>query len=178
MPESTSDDVGSSLVWASDQVRADIEKQVRPGLSVPRLAVRAAVSCFVVTGPLAWLVFVVITLAAPAVTDDAGIGAVGLWALWFAALLTVLTLVVSLRQLSAKADDDTAEPPSRWSMVRRLGMSMLPTGACAAVVLAFAGLAVGQIAVLTGALIVVLHLVPALVAQLPARRSRRRRDSA
>lgn len=172
MPESGSDDVGGSLVWAPDRVRVHLAEQTLPRASVPRLAVRMAVTCFVVTGPVAWLVFAVITLAVPAVTGGAGVATAGFWALLFAALLTVVTLVVSLRRLVAEARD-VAERPARRSVVRRLGIPVVLTGVCAGAVLAASGLSFGQTAVLTGALIVVLHLMPMLVAGLLARRLRR-----
>ncbi|MGN9907850.1 hypothetical protein ACTMTJ_09885 [Phytohabitans sp. LJ34] len=162
------------LVWAPEEVRVRIEQQVEPGVSLPRRVILTAVSAFVLTWPLAFLVFMVTTLALPSVTNDASVGTVARWALWFAALLTVAAVVAALRQRAGRADEE-AEPSTRETVVR-IAIYALFTGVCAGVVLAPHGLSLGQIAVLTVMLIVVLHLMPVLAARLLHRRLQRRQD--
>ncbi|WP_146017484.1 hypothetical protein [Verrucosispora sp. ts21] len=160
----------TNLVWAPDDVRVGIEQQVQPQQSLPGRAGRAATTAFIFVALPAFVVFTATTLVAPSVTDDAGVGRVALWAGQVAVLLAIGAAVSALRTRA-----DRPEPPTTWSIVRRLGWHLLSTGACTALVLALHGLAVGQILTLALLLGGVLHVVPLVVARLLSRAAGRGR---
>ncbi|KUJ49069.1 MULTISPECIES: hypothetical protein [Micromonospora] len=160
----------TNLVWAPDDVRAGIEQQVQPQQSLPGRAARAATTAFIFVALPAFVVFTATTLVAPSVTDDAGVGRVALWAGQVAVLIAIGAAVGALRTPA-----DQPEPPTTWSIVRRLGWHLLSTGACTALVLVLHGLAVGQILTLALLLVGVLHLVPLIVARLLSRAAGRGR---
>lgn len=153
------------LVWAPDEVVVRLERQVRPPAGPLSRIMQAAVTALVFTWPPAFVVFAVTAGVAPAVTDGAGVGATAFWALQVAALIAVTAMVEALRRPAAGAD--AAEPPrSPRRTALRLALHALVTAGCAGLVLALQGLTAGQIAVLAGGLVVVLHLLPTLVARL------------
>jgi len=164
------------LVWAPDDVMTRLKQQVQPQVSLPRRMTQAATTAVVFTWPPAFIVFAATTIAAPSVTDDAGVGRTAFWALQFAALIAITAMVTTLRRHAPKpeaADTDTSTP----GILLRVAVDVLVTGACAWLVLALQGLSTSQIASLTVVLVVVLHLLPVLVARLLLRGRRRRQAS-
>ncbi|MEV4711190.1 hypothetical protein [Micromonospora sp. NPDC049374] len=157
------------LVWAPGEVMARIEQEVRPQPSLPGRIALAAPTAFVLTWPPSFVVFALATLVAPSVTDEAGVGRVALWALQFAGLTAVAAAVGAALRRSGEPDMNLS--PGR--IVVRIAGHALVTVVCAGVVLAVAGLSVGQYATLTAVLVVVLHLLPMTVARLLFRLRRR-----
>ncbi|MEV0395126.1 hypothetical protein [Polymorphospora rubra] len=162
------------LVWAPNEVIARIEEQVQPQPGPAKRVALAATTAVVFTWPPAFVVFAAATIAAPSLTNGAGIGTAAFWALLFAVLTAAVAMVTALRRRADKPDvADTA--PSTRATVLRIAVHALVTGGCAGLVLVWQGLSAGQIASLAGVLIVVLHLLPMIVARL-LRRLRRRRQ--
>ncbi|GIJ35546.1 hypothetical protein ACIBQ2_14605 [Micromonospora sediminimaris] len=157
------------LVWAPGEVMTRIEQEVRPQPSLPRRIALAASGAFVLSWPPTFVVFALATFVAPSVTDEAGVGRVALWALQFAGLTAVAAVVGAVLRRSAEPELD----PSPGRIALRIAGHALVTVACAGLVLALAGLSVGQYATLTATLVVVLHLLPMAVARLLFRLRRR-----
>ncbi|MGC5030655.1 hypothetical protein [Micromonospora sp. DT229] len=165
--------VTTNLIWAPDEVRLDIGKRVQPQQGPPRRVLGAAMTAFVFVGLPAFVIFTATTLLAPSVTNEASVGRVALWAGQVALLVAIGAAIGAWR-----TREDKPQPPSTtWSIVRRLGWHLLSTGACAALVLALDGLAVGQILTLALLLAGVLHLLPLAVARLLTRSAGRDRAS-
>ncbi|WBB46719.1 hypothetical protein O3597_16155 [Verrucosispora sp. WMMA2044] len=169
-PEAGTD---GKLVWAPDEVAARIRQEVTPEPSLPSRVALAVLAAFVLTWPPTFVVFALATLVAPAATDEAGVGRVALWALQFAGLTAVAAAAGAALRRSTEAEVD----PSPRRIALRIAGQTLVTVACAGLVLALAGLSVGQYAMLTAALVVVLHLLPMTVARLLFRLRRRRSAS-
>ncbi len=167
-PEAGTD---GKLVWAPDEVAARIRQEVTPEPSLPSRVALAVLAAFVLTWPPTFVVFALATLVAPAATDEAGVGRVALWALQFAGLTRGGGGAALRRSTEAEVD------PSPRRIALRIAGQTLVTVACAGLVLALAGLSVGQYAMLTAALVVVLHLLPMTVARLLFRLRRRRSAS-
>ncbi|MFV2008668.1 MULTISPECIES: hypothetical protein [unclassified Micromonospora] len=87
--------------------------------------------------------------------------------------MAVVTTLVRRRATPAEQGGDT--PPSQ--ILLRAVRGALFTVVCAALVLAWQGLSVGQIAVLAGTIAALLHLAPMFIARLLLRR-RQRGDAA
>ncbi|MDG4798781.1 hypothetical protein [Micromonospora sp. WMMD1082] len=159
------------LVWAPDDVIARLGEEVQPQASLPRRLGQAAITAFVFTWPPAFLVFAASTIAAPSTTNGASVGTTARWAVQFSVLIAITAVAAALWRT---ARPDAAEPSTR-GVTLRVATQLLLTGGCAWLVLALHGLSVGQIAALTVALLVVLHLLPMVVARLLRRRRTRRR---
>ncbi|KXK62304.1 hypothetical protein AWW66_09205 [Micromonospora rosaria] len=157
-------------MWASDEVIARIGDQVQPEVGLPRRMAAAATATVVFTWLPTFLVFAATTLAAPSVTNGAGVGTTAFWAVQVAVLLALAAMVGTLWRRDTGPDPAERVPPIGRALLR-VAVHTLRTGACAGLVLAVQGLSVGQIATLTVALVVVLHLLPLVVARaLHARR--------
>ncbi|MGW0432038.1 hypothetical protein ACWDV4_05775 [Micromonospora sp. NPDC003197] len=171
-------DQGSArkLVWASDDVIARIEQQVRPQVSLPRTAALAATSALAFTWPPAFIVFAATTIAMPSLTNEASIGTAAFWALQIATLIAITAAVTTMRQRAAKLDRPDTDTSIQGTFLR-VAIHVLFTGTYASLVLALQGLSISQIASLTVLLIVVLHLVPVIGARLLQRFRRPRRAS-
>ncbi|WFE23211.1 hypothetical protein O7621_07870 [Solwaraspora sp. WMMD937] len=160
------------LVFASDEVMGRIAQQVQPQIQQPAAAelVRVTLFAYVFSWLPAFVVLAVATAVAPSATSGASVAATALWALQFATLIAISTVVTTLVQRRAtpaeRAGADT--PPSR--VLLRAVRGALFTVACAALVLAWQGLSVGQIAVLAGMIAALLHLAPMFIARLLLRR--------
>ncbi|WP_326551201.1 hypothetical protein [Micromonospora sp. NBC_01813] len=160
------------LVWAPDMVRAGIAAEVMPqaSQSLPQRLAQAARLALIFTWLPAFVVFAATTLAAPTVTNEASVAAAALWALLVAALIAGWAVVTELwRWRAGRPDEAAPETPTR-PIALRLLLGSLPTAVFTSLVLALHGLSVGQIAVLAGLLVAVLHLLPLLVARLLTRR--------
>ncbi|MER7165641.1 hypothetical protein ABT336_06100, partial [Micromonospora sp. NPDC000207] len=83
------------LVWAPDEVRVRVDP---PRIGTGRLVTTAALTGLVFTWPPAFLVLTAATLAAPSLTDGAGIGATARWAAQIAVLVAVGAVVTVLRR--------------------------------------------------------------------------------
>ncbi|BCJ57474.1 hypothetical protein [Micromonospora endophytica] len=160
------------LVWASEDVLSQLGEQVQPQLGRGQRVARAAILAFFFTVLPAFAVFAVSTVAAPSVTDGAGVGTVALWAVQFAVLVSLTAIVTALRSDGTERAADIAQP-SGLRVTLRLVWHALVTAGCAWLVLAVQGLAVGQVAVLVLLLVAVLHLLPLIAARLLARRQAR-----
>ncbi|MFC0528980.1 hypothetical protein, partial [Phytohabitans kaempferiae] len=64
---------GRKLVWASSEVTARIEQQVRPQVSLPKTLALAATYAFVFTWVPTAIVFGATTILAPSVTNEASV---------------------------------------------------------------------------------------------------------
>ncbi|WFE25251.1 hypothetical protein O7623_17760 [Solwaraspora sp. WMMD791] len=161
------------LVWAPAEVLTGIAQQVEPLPTREPLRImiiRGVLLAYVFTWPPAFGVLAVATVVAPPLTEAASVGATAGWALQIATLIA-LWAVVSALMSHRRAATESADPEalSRSRLLLRLAGNAARTGALAAVVLALAGLAPGQIAALAGAVAVVLHLLPMLVFRLLTR---------
>ncbi|MEE6263147.1 hypothetical protein [Plantactinospora sonchi] len=166
-----------TLVWAPAGVMSRIQQQVQPRVSLPRRIALAATTAFLFTWPPAFVVFAVTTVAVPSTTNGASVGTAAVWALQFALLIAITAAVTTLARRDSGVDTTTGgSHPSTRRTALRVVMHVLLTGACAALVLAPQGLSVSQLAVLTVALVVVLHLLPVIVARLLQRAGRSRRS--
>jgi len=163
-------------VWAPDVVLARVEQQVRPQVSLPKRIALTATSAFVFTWLPAFIVFAATTIAAPSLTNEAGIGTAAFWALQFSLLVVVTAVVTTVRRRAATLDGAGTDASTRGTLLR-VAIHVLVTGACAWLVLALQGLSVSQIASLTVVLVVMLRVVPVIVARLLQRLRRRRRSS-
>jgi len=161
------------LVYASDELMGRIAQQVQPQIQQPGAVglVRVALLAYVFSWLPAFVVLAAATAVAPAATSGASVAATALWALQFATLIAISAVVTTLvRRPATPAEQGADAPPSR--ILLRAVRGALLTIACAALVLAWQGLSVGQIAVLAGMIAAVLHLAPVLIARLMLRRQR------
>ncbi|GGM17966.1 hypothetical protein [Micromonospora yangpuensis] len=159
------------LVWAPEAVRVQVEE---PPVGVARLMTMAVTTAMVLSWPPIFLVLAGATLVAPAVTDRAGIGATAGWAAQIAVLVavgTMITAVVRRGRVSEGPDGDT----SLRTTALRVALHSVVTGGCAALVLAWHGLGVGQVLVLVAVIVTVVHVLPVVVARVAGRAARRRR---
>jgi|GEM_PF-1876854 len=159
------------LVFASDEVMGRIAQQVQPQIQQPAAAelVRVTLFAYVFSGLPAFVVLAVATAVAPSATSGASVAATALWALQFATLIAISAVVTTLvRGPATPAEQGADTPPSR--VLLRAVRGGLLTIACAALVLAWQGLSVGQIAVLAGMIAALLHLAPMFIARLLLRR--------
>ncbi|MEO3820520.1 hypothetical protein [Plantactinospora sp. B24E8] len=139
-------------------------------MSRPRKMVLAATTAIVFVWPAAFVAFAATTVAAPSVTDGAGVGRAAFWALQVAVLIAIVAAATTRRH-TAEPDPAGGGPPTRVRPLRVVGT------VTAALVLAPQGLSAAQIALLTVVLLVVLHLLPMVVARLLLRRRRGRRPA-
>ncbi|WP_347654809.1 hypothetical protein [Plantactinospora sp. B5E13] len=142
----------------------------------PRKMVLAATTAIVFVWPAAFVAFAATTVAAPSVTDGAGVGRAAFWALQVAVLIAIVAAATTLRRHTAEPDPAGGGPPTRVRPLRVVGHLLVST-VTAALVLAPQGLSAAQIALLTVVLLVVLHLLPMVVARLLLRRRRGRRPA-
>ncbi|MFY1697465.1 MULTISPECIES: hypothetical protein [unclassified Solwaraspora] len=161
------------LVWAPAEVLTGIAGQIEPLQARERLRttiIRSVLLAYVFTWPPAFGVLAAATVAAPTLTDAASVGATAGWALQIATLIALWAAVSALMS-HRRAATESADPEvlSRSRLLLRLAGNAARTGALAAVVLALAGLAPGQVAALAGAVAVVLHLLPMLAFRLLTR---------
>ncbi|WP_422770096.1 hypothetical protein ACN28C_25675 [Plantactinospora sp. WMMC1484] len=172
-----SPDTGSprKLVWASDQVITQIRRQVQPRISLPRKLAVAGLAPLVLTWVPAFAVFAAMTVAVPSTTDGAGVGRTAFWAVQFAVLHAIASVLTALWQHATSGDTADAEGADSSSPFQIAGYLLL-TVVFAGAVLALQGLAINQIVWLTAVLLVVLHLLPVLVARLLGRRRGRGRS--
>lgn len=165
-----------NLVRAPDEVITGVAQRVRSQDPPRRRPIQTGIWAFVFSWPPAFLVFAAVTIVAPSVTNQAGVGATAWWALLFAVLTGVTAVVESWWRPPLSPPSETPDPAgvdrSVSGIVLRVAIRALITAACAGVVLALHGLALHQIAVLAVALIVVLHLLPMAAARLLRRRRR------
>ncbi|MEV4756642.1 hypothetical protein AB0J86_16215 [Micromonospora sp. NPDC049559] len=158
-------DSARRLVWASDEVIARIEQEVRPQVSLPRMIALAATSAFVFTWLPAFVVFAATTIVAPSLTNEASVGTAAFWALQVSMLVAITAAVTTVRRRAAKLGGAGTDASTQGTLLR-VAIHILLTGACAWLVLALQGLSISQIASLTAVLVVVLHLVPVIGARL------------
>ncbi|TCB93380.1 hypothetical protein E0H26_22835 [Micromonospora zingiberis] len=162
------------LVWASEDVLAQVGDQIQPPVSLPRQTAQVATVAFLFISLPAFAVLAVTTIVAPSVTSGAGIGRVAFWAAQLGLLFAIGAAVATLWRRGGMPKAAT----SNRVAVLRIGRNLLCTAAGAWLVLALQGLAIGQILTLVVVLVVVLDVLPVTVARLLGRQRRRRADRA